>query len=70
MEHSLADQAKPIDVPTHVLASDDDPVIPMQAIENDVVGLIPDANLTRVNGIGHLMPLENERLVADGIEGL
>ncbi|KAA1261184.1 Dihydrolipoyllysine-residue acetyltransferase component of acetoin cleaving system [Rubripirellula obstinata] len=70
MEHSIAKEASQIDVPVSVLASDDDPVIPMANLERDVIGIIPDSRLTRVRDVGHLMPLEDERLVADWIANL
>lgn len=70
MEHSIAKEASRIDVPVSVLASEDDPVIPMANLERDVIDIIPDSRLTRVRDAGHLMPLEDERLVAEWIANL
>lgn len=58
MNHSIADRLDQITVPVSVIASSDDPVIPWDTIQNDVVALLPGAELTQLSGIGHLIPLE------------
>jgi len=70
MDHSIATAASTIDVPVAILASEDDPVIPIANIRRDVVNRVPRASLTVVSSVGHLMPMEDERLVADWIVGL
>ena len=58
MEHSIADQVAHISVPVTVIASEDDPVIPFDTIQNEVLDVIPHAELVATQGIGHLVPLE------------
>ena len=67
MNHSIADQANRIDVPITVLASDDDPVITSEAIQQDVMAVLPEAKLVRTQSIGHLLPLEDPDWVAEQI---
>lgn len=70
MEHSIANEVARIDVPVAVLASEDDPVIPIANIQRDVVDKVPNCKLTQVRDVGHLMPLEDEHLVADWVATL
>lgn len=67
MNHSIADRMNRIKIPVHVLASSDDPVIPIASIQSDVVDLITTAKLTTLSGVGHLIPLEEPETVADWI---
>ncbi len=67
MNHSIADQVGQINVPITVLASDDDPVIDQEAIQQEVMKILPKAQLIRTQGIGHLLPLEDPEWVADQI---
>lgn len=67
MNNSIADQMQNVQIPVTVLASQDDPVIPLETIHQDVMGLLPNAQLIEVSGIGHLMPLEAADLVAAAI---
>lgn len=64
MTHSIADDVAAINLPVHVLASADDPVIPISCVKQDVVGLISNAKIDVVDGVGHLMPLEDPPMVA------
>ena len=56
-----------ITCPTVVLSGDHDAAIPTDVIERDVVGRIAGAELVRVPGAGHLLPLEAPDAVADAI---
>ena len=67
MNHSIADQVSRVKVPITVLASDDDPVITPEAIQQEVMAVVPDAELVRTQGIGHLSPLEDPDWVAEQI---
>ncbi len=67
MDHSIADQASQITIPITVLASDDDPVIDPATIQREIMKKLPKAQLIRIQGIGHLLPLENPEWVADQI---
>ena len=68
MDHSIADRVDRIQIPITVLASDDDPVIDRQAIQQEVMGTLPEARLVRTQGIGHLLPLEAPDWVAEQIQ--
>ena len=67
MDHSIADQVDRIHVPITVLASDDDPVITPEAIRQEVMAMLPGAELVQTRGIGHLLPLEDPNWVAKQI---
>ena len=67
MNYSIADQASQITIPITVLASDDDTVIDPLAIQREVMKRLPKAQLVRIQGIGHLLPLENPEWIADHI---
>jgi len=64
MNHSVADQLTHLGIPVTVLASHDDPVIPHTTIQQDVIGVIPNARLISTQGVGHLIPLETADWVA------
>ena len=68
MNESIVDRLA-VRVPTRVLVSVDDPVIPIDAVQSDVVDRIEAATLTQVSGVGHLMPLEDPAMVAEWIGG-
>ncbi|MGB7417105.1 MAG: alpha/beta hydrolase [Thermosynechococcaceae cyanobacterium] len=67
MEHSIAKRMDQIQVPVTVIASQDDPVIPCNIIQRDVVDLIENAQLITTSGVGHLIPVEQPEFVADQI---
>ncbi len=67
MNHPIADQVDKIKVPITVLASDDDPVIDQETIQQEVMKVLPRALLVRTQGIGHLLPLEDPEWVAQQI---
>lgn len=67
MNHSIADRVKKIKIPVTVVASKDDPVIPYDLIQSDVVDLLSKAELITCSGVGHLMPLEDPAYVAQQI---
>jgi len=58
MNHSIADQLTDLKVPVTVVASKDDPVIPFDVIQRDVLEQIPNSRLVSINDVGHLIPLE------------
>jgi len=58
MDHSIADQMASLAMPVTVLASKDDPVIPYDTIECEVLQVIPNTQLVAIAGVGHLIPLE------------
>ena len=68
MNHSIADQARGVSLPITVLASDDDPVITPEAIQQEVLPVLPQAKLVRTQDIGHLSPLEDPDWVAEQIQ--
>lgn len=58
MEHSIADDVKNLKIPITVLSSDDDPVITPETIKNEVMAVLPHADLKTTINVGHLIPLE------------
>jgi pimeloyl-ACP methyl ester carboxylesterase len=68
MNHSIADQMSQLHIPITVLASKDDPVIPYDVIQSDVVGILPNANLITTEKVGHLIPLEAPDWVATQLQ--
>ena len=56
-----------IQVPVGVIASKDDPVIPWDTIQQDVMALLTDVTLTQLSGVGHLIPLEVPEQLANSI---
>ncbi len=67
MNHSIADQAKQVTIPISVLASDDDPVITPETIRNEVMRVLPSAQLISTQEVGHLLPLEDPEWVANQV---
>ena len=67
MDHSIADRVDRIQVPITVLASEDDPVITPEAIQQEVLAVLPGAELVQTKGVGHLLPLEDPDWVAEQI---
>ncbi|MGB3201083.1 MAG: alpha/beta hydrolase [Nodosilinea sp.] len=65
MNHSIADRLDRIQAPVTVLASEDDPVIPFDTIQQEVLDRMPQAKLVKLVGLGHLMPLEDPDAVAE-----
>ncbi|MGB3532450.1 MAG: alpha/beta hydrolase [Microcoleaceae cyanobacterium] len=70
MNHSIADLVSQLQIPVTVLASKDDPVIPYNMIQTDVIDLLPNANLITIEGVGHLIPQEAPDWVAANISSL
>jgi len=64
MNNSIADQMANLNIPVTVLASKDDPVIPYDTIQTDVIATIPNAQLIPTQGVGHLIPLESAPWIA------
>jgi pimeloyl-ACP methyl ester carboxylesterase len=58
MDHSIADKIKPLQLPITVLASDDDPVMTQEVIQERVLQVLDRATLSTTHQVGHLIPLE------------
>jgi sigma-B regulation protein RsbQ len=58
MDHSIADKIKPLQVPITILASEDDPVMTPEVIQERVLRVLERATLTTTRHVGHLIPLE------------
>ncbi len=67
MNHSIADQMSSVEVPVTVIASPDDPVIPFDTLQTDVIDLLPQSTLVKLSGVGHLSPLEAPGAIAQNI---
>lgn len=70
MQHSIAEKVKDLQVPIAVLASDDDPVITSEVIQEQVMKVLKQATLISTKGIGHLSPMEAPDWVASHIREL
>ena len=70
MAHSIAENVKQLRVPIAVLASEDDPVIPAEVIQKEVMQVLKDAKLITTRQVGHLIPLEVPDWVADQIRSI
>ncbi|WP_461488567.1 alpha/beta fold hydrolase [Pontibacter sp. HJ8] len=58
MAHSIADNLKQLRVPITILASEDDPVIPPEVVQKEVLPVLKEATLITTRQVGHLIPLE------------
>lgn len=67
MNHRIDNRLGEIQVPVTVIASTDDPVIPWETIEQDVMALIAKAELIQLSDVGHLIPLEVPEKLAQSI---
>lgn len=67
MENSIADRVGNISIPVTILASKDDPVIPFEAVQTDIIDLIPNSKLVSTQNVGHLIPLEQPDWVVEQI---
>lgn len=67
MHHSIAAGLDQVQMPVSVIASEDDPVIPFDVVQQEVVALLPQAQLVTLSGMGHLIPLEAPAKVAIAI---
>lgn len=67
MNHSIADQVKKIETPITILASEDDPAITYDEIQNEVVANLKGARLVTTKAVGHLIPMESPEWLADQI---
>ncbi len=67
MNHSIAEKLHHLSIPVTILASEDDPVISTELINNQIVPYINNAELISTKGIGHLSPLEDPEWIAEQI---
>ncbi len=70
MNHSISDQLSKITIPVHLLASSDDPVIPINLLQKDLKVLPQDVKEVITQDIGHLIPLEAPKWLAIEIRQL
>ena len=69
MNHSIAEQMSAVQLPVTVIASKDDPVIPWETIQTEVMGCLPQSKLVTYTHVGHLLPLEVPVPLAESIRG-
>lgn len=65
--HSISDKLGQISIPVHLLASSDDPNIPIEFLKNDLKQLTQDIEEVVTQDVGHLLPLETPGWVAKHI---
>ena len=58
-----------VDVPTHVVAGGEDPVMHRDMLESEVLKRIAGARMAVVPGAGHLVPYEAPTQLATLVEG-
>lgn len=58
MDYSIADRVQSLEIPLTVLASEDDPVITADVIQERVLAVLEQATLITTTDVGHLLPLE------------
>jgi len=64
MDHSIAAIASDLNIPITVLASNDDPVMTPEVIEQRVMKVLVAADLKTTQEVGHLIPLEDPGWIA------
>lgn len=65
---SIADKTRQLKVPVTLIASKDDPAINWAMTQEQTIpNLPPEIQMVTIDGIGHLMPLENPDLIASMI---
>lgn len=70
MNHSIEDQMERVRVPVTVIASKDDPVIPFDTIQQEVMANLPHARLVQLEEVGHLIPLEYPNGIAKELRAI
>jgi len=68
MNHSIAEKAKLLELPITVLASEDDPVMTSDVINQRVMPVLKQAKLINTRNVGHLSPLEAPEWIAAQIK--
>lgn len=58
VHHSIAEDSAHLFLPVTVLASEDDPAISFESVLKEALPHLPDAKLTSIKGVGHLIPME------------
>lgn len=64
MNNNIADRISGSAVPTYIICSKDDPVIPLESIYAEVMPYVHKAKLVQLSKIGHLIPIEAPRKLA------
>lgn len=70
MKHSIAEKAKLLELPITVLASEDDPVMTSDVINQRVMPVLKKAKLITTRQVGHLSPLEAPEWIAAQIRNI
>lgn len=68
MNHSIAEKAELLEQPITVLASEDDPVMTSDVINQRVMPVLKQAKLINTRNVGHLSPLEAPEWIAAQIK--
>ena len=67
MNENIAESIKELDITVHVIYSKDDPVIKTDAIYEEVLPYLKHPKVTELSSVGHLIPMETPRILADQI---
>lgn len=68
MRHSIADRIQGLEIPSHVIYSNNDPVIEPEAIHKEVLPYLESPSVIALGKVGHLIPLETPRKLARQIK--
>ncbi len=70
MNHSIVQRLDAVQLPVTVIASKDDPVIPWDTVQQDVMDYLPQGKLVTYTEVGHLLPLEVPEKLANSIRAV
>lgn len=68
MSHSIADRIEGLEIPSHIIYSNNDPVIEPETIHQEVMPYLLSPSLIAFGNVGHLIPLETPRKLARQIK--
>lgn len=70
VSHSIVDKVKSLKLPIIVLASEDDPAINLDIINERVIGFFNHSKLITTQHVGHLLPMEAPGWIAEIIKSI
>jgi pimeloyl-ACP methyl ester carboxylesterase len=67
MNQVISDRLRHLKTPVTVVASTDDPVIPFDILQSELIEKLPQAEMVKLSQVGHLLPLEAPERIAEVI---
>ena len=68
MKYDISEAVKNVQIPTFVICSKEDPVVPLDSVYTNVMPFLSMGTLIAVSRVGHLMPLESPRKLGRHIQ--